>query len=162
VNLFFFFFFLFLFFSSFFSFSFSFFFSFFLFSFDWIELSLFSSFQIFFDLDGRPKTKDLGEVSNAVKGPDDLKSLDEIRFVTGDFLDVAIHKEGKRFAAERPPHKRGDREDDRNRDVRDRKDSRELDWDKAKDRTRDDRDRDRDRDYRDRDRGRGGRRDGRR
>jgi len=101
----------------------------------------------------------LGEVGNSAKGADDVKTLDDIRFVIGDFLDVAIHKEGKRFAADRSQNKRGgDREDDRG--ARERKDSRgELDWEKAKDRTRDDRGRDRDRD---RDRGRGGRNGGRR
>ena len=123
----------------------------------------FACVQIFFDLDGRAKARELGEVGNSAKGADDGKTLDDIRFVIGDYLDVAIHKEGKRFAADRSQNKRGgDREDDRT--PRERKDSRgELDWEKAKDRPRDDRGRDRDREReRDRVRGRGGRNGGRR
>lgn len=120
--------------------------------------SIFLFLQIFFDLDGKSKSKDLGEISNASKGPDDGKSLDDVRFVIGDFVDVAIHKEGKRFSAERPRGGGGNRDrDDRDgRDGRDRREgSRELDWERAKDRPRE-------YDHRDRDRGGRGGRNGRR
>jgi hypothetical protein len=45
---------------------------------------------IYPDLKGRVQRKEVGRVHSTMKGPDDYKSLQQLRFVTGDFVDVAI------------------------------------------------------------------------
>jgi hypothetical protein len=36
--------------------------------------------------------KDIGNVTNSRKSADDDKTLDQVRFVTGDYLDVAVYE----------------------------------------------------------------------
>lgn len=49
------------------------------------------SFQLVWtDLRGRPVFKPLGSVTNSRPSRDDGRTLEEVRFVQGDFIDVAI------------------------------------------------------------------------
>jgi len=79
--------------------------------------------MIYFDLSGRPKTRELGEVNNASKGDSDLKTLNEIRFVIGDFIDVAVLRGGvtrldRPDRTDRGERTERDRDRDRDRDNR--------------------------------------------
>ena len=85
---------------------------------------------------------DIGFVTNYKKGENDEKTLDDIRFVTGDFIDVSItHVPKERFRdrgdnrgdRDRIDRDRGDRDRDRGRDFRDR-DFRDRDFDRDRDR----------------------------
>lgn len=66
----------------------------------------FSFHLIYHDYRGHFHSKPLGTVSNSRPGRDDSKTLDELRFVQGDFIDVAIG-----FGAEMLPPPEGTKMD---------------------------------------------------
>ena len=46
---------------------------------------------IYPDLDGNPRRKDVGSVHSTKKGQNDFKSLQELRFITGDYIDLTLY-----------------------------------------------------------------------
>jgi hypothetical protein len=88
--------------------------------------------QVYADARGVFHLRELGVVHNSRKSEHDERTLDDVRFVTGDYLDVAIHFHPGRASGGAPDPRRGsastggaggagrdrDRDRDRERDRR--------------------------------------------
>lgn len=46
---------------------------------------------IYPDFNGRFRRKEVGQVTVGQRGPDDMKNLQQLRFVIGDYVDMAIY-----------------------------------------------------------------------
>ena len=72
---------------------------------------------IYPDNNGKYRRKEVGQVIVGQRGPDDLKSLNSLRFVIGDYIDLAIYqkkekeeiKNEDRDRERRPDFRRGER-----------------------------------------------------